>query len=125
MRALMITKFVPLPDDSGGKQRSLAIARRLAERCDLVLCAYDDGSADAGAVRGLVRTMSISAGRFWSPALADEVRRAASEGPLDLLQVEYLQMAPFAVGVAATTRLLDLHNVESSLASSYARARRP
>jgi glycosyltransferase involved in cell wall biosynthesis len=145
MRALMITKFVPLPDDSGGKQRSLAIARRLAERCDLVLCAYDDGSADvgaleklgvdvrtvpwrpgiAGAVRGLARTMSISAGRFWSPALADEVRRAASEGPLDLLQVEYLQMAPFAVGVAATTRLLDLHNVESSLASSYARARRP
>ena len=123
VRALMVTKFVPLPDDSGGKQRSLAIARRLAERTELVLCAYDDGSADLGGLeklgvdvravpwrpglaaagRGLVRTRSISAGRFWSAALAAEVRRAAAEGPLDLLQVEYMQMAPFADGVAATT----------------------
>jgi glycosyltransferase involved in cell wall biosynthesis len=57
--------------------------------------------------------------------LADEVRRAAAEAPLDLLQVEYMQMAPFAEGVAAATRVLDLHNVESALAASYARARRP
>jgi len=140
----MITKFVPLPDDSGGKQRSLAILRRLAERTDLVLCAYDDGTADRGGLeklgvdvravpwrpgpvtagRGLARTRSISAGRFWSTALAAQVRRAAAEGPLDLLQVEYVQMAPFADGVTATRRVLDLHNVESSLASSYARARR-
>jgi glycosyltransferase involved in cell wall biosynthesis len=140
----MVTKFVPLPDDSGGKQRSLAIARRLAERSDLVVCAYDDGSADLGALeklgidvrsvpwrpgmvaagRGLARTKSISAGRFWSTTLAGVVRRAAAERPLDLLQVEYLQMVPFADGVAATTRVLDLHNVESSLATSYARARR-
>lgn len=144
MRALMVTKFVPLPDDSGGKQRSLAIARRLAERADLVLCAYDDGTADiggleklgvevravpwnrgiVGASRGLARTKSISAGRFWSSRLADEVRRAAAGAPLDLLQVEYVQMAPFADGVAATMRVLDLHNVESELAASYARARR-
>jgi glycosyltransferase involved in cell wall biosynthesis len=141
----MVTKFVPLPDDSGGKQRSVAIARRLAERTDLVLCAYDDGGADLGGLeklgvevravpwrpgvvaagRGLARTRSISAGRFWSPALAGEVRRAAAEGPLDLLQVEYSQMAPYAHGVAAATRVLDLHNVESELAASYARARRP
>jgi glycosyltransferase involved in cell wall biosynthesis len=140
----MITKFVPLPDDSGGKQRSLAILRRLAERTDLVLCAYDDGTADRAGLeklgvdvravpwrpglvtagRGLARTRSISAGRFWSTALAGEVRRAAAEGPLDLLQVEYVQMAPFADGVTASRRVLDLHNVESSLASSYARARR-
>ena len=30
MRSVMVTKFLPLPDDSGGRQRSLAIARRLA-----------------------------------------------------------------------------------------------
>ena len=46
VRTLMVTKFLPLPDDNGGKQRSLAIARRLAELGDLVLCAYDDGTAD-------------------------------------------------------------------------------
>jgi glycosyltransferase involved in cell wall biosynthesis len=140
----MVTKFVPLPDDSGGKQRSLAIARRLAERFDLVLCAFDDGTSDrgaleklgvdvravpwrpgAGAARGLVRTRSVSAGRFWSPRLAAEVRRAVAEGPLHLLQVEYVQMAPYVVSGAVTRRVLDLHNVESALAASYARARRP
>jgi glycosyltransferase involved in cell wall biosynthesis len=140
----MVTKFVPLPDDSGGKQRSLAIARRLVERFDLVLCAFDDGTSDrgaleklgidvravpwrpgAGAARGLVRTRSVSAGRFWSRQLAAEVGRAVAEGPLHLLQVEYLQMAPYVVGGAVTRRVLDLHNVESALATSYARARRP
>jgi glycosyltransferase involved in cell wall biosynthesis len=141
----MVTKFVPLPDNSGGKQRSLAIARRLAERGDLVLCAYDDGSADragleklgidvrtvpwrpgvAQVVRGVARTRSISAGRFWSAALANVVRRAAAEAPLDLLQVEYTRMAPYGDGVTAGLRVLDLPDVESALAASYARARRP
>jgi glycosyltransferase involved in cell wall biosynthesis len=141
----MVTKFVPIPADAGGKQRSLAILRRLAERSDVVLCAYDDGSADLAAVekigvdvrsvpwrpgttavaRGLVRTRSASAARFWSGRLAAEVRRAAAGGPLDLLQIEYLHMAPFGNGVAARTRVLDLPDVQSSLAASYARARRP
>jgi len=140
----MVTKFVPLPDNDGGKQRALAVARRLARGSDLVLCAYDDGTADHAALAaegidvrsvawrptplraaaGAVRTRSISAGRFYSAALAAEVRRAAAEGPVDLLQVEYLQMVPLGVGVGARRRVLDLHNVESSLVRSYAHARR-
>jgi glycosyltransferase involved in cell wall biosynthesis len=140
----MVTKFVPLPDNSGGKQRSLAIAKRLAGRCDLVLCAYDDGNADIGGLekfgidvravpwrpsiaaagRGVAKTRSISAGRFWTSALADMVRRAAAEAPLDLLQVEYTRMAPYAEGVTAATRVLDLPDVESALSASYGRARR-
>jgi glycosyltransferase involved in cell wall biosynthesis len=143
-RALMVTKFLPLPDDSGGRQRSLAIARRLAERTDLVLCAYDDGSSDRDGLRalgidvrsvpwkvtpttvakGLWATQSASAARFWSSGLADLVRAAAAEAPLDLLQVEYQQMAPFAAGIPAKCRVIDLHNVESSLMASYAGARR-
>ena len=97
----MVTKFVPLPDNDGGKQRALAVARRLARGSDLVLCAYDDGTADSAALAdegidvrsvawrptpvraasGAARTRSISAGRFYSAALADEVRRAAARGP--------------------------------------------
>ena len=53
VRTLMVTKFVPLPDNNGGHQRSLAIARRLAELGDVVLCAYDDGSADTDGLRDL------------------------------------------------------------------------
>jgi glycosyltransferase involved in cell wall biosynthesis len=141
MRVLMVTKFVPLPDNDGGKQRALAVATRLAQRADVVLCAYDDGDSDVAglkrlgidvrsvpwrptpvrAARGVVQTRSVSAGRFYSADLVDEVHRAASEGPVDLLQVEYLQMVPVARHVAAARRVIDLHNVESALVRSYAR----
>jgi polysaccharide biosynthesis protein PslH len=140
----MLTKFLPLPDDSGGRQRSLAIARRLAARTDLVLCAYDDGSGDHEGLRALgidVRsvpwkvtptkvakgfwmTQSASAARFWSSGLAKVVQDAANESPVDLLQVEYQQLAPLAAGITAKRRVIDLHNVESSLMASYAKAGR-
>lgn len=143
MKALMVTKFLPLPADAGGRQRSLAILRRLAERADVTLCAYDDGRGDSQGLEamgvrvrsipwdprprsiagGLLRTRSISASRFWSPDMSRTVRDVAAEGPLDLLQTEYIQLAPLVGGVEATLRVLDLHNVESSLARSYARSR--
>jgi hypothetical protein len=115
----MVTKFVPLPDNSGGKQRSLAIARRLAERFDLVLCAYDDGVGRPGGLEKLGSTCgpcpggpgvavvvagwpgrgASRPGASGARALAAEVRRAAAEAPLDLLQVEYTRMAPYGDGV--------------------------
>src|ERR1700728_4030510 len=144
MRALMITEWVPLPDNDGSKQRALAITRRLAKRCELVLCAYRDADADVSGLesigvdvrsvpwktgrwrtaRGAMRTGSVSAGRFFSPALAREVRQAAGEAPLDLLRVESLQMVPLARGIPAPLRVLDLHNIESTLMASYAKTRR-
>lgn len=144
MRSVMVTKFLPLPDDSGGRQRTLAIARRLAALGDLVVCAFDDGSADLDGLReigfdvrsvpwspspvrvvkGVAHTRSVTAGRFWSRALADKVRLAVHEAPVDLLQIEYLQMAPYAAALPAGCRVLDLHNVESELVASYGRARR-
>ena len=139
----MVTKFLPLPDNNGGKQRSLAIARRLAELGDLVLCGYDDGSADqAGlcelgidvravprrltppsAARGALAARSVSAGRFWSPAMVKAVRGAADESAIDLLQVEYQQLVPLVQNIPAKKSILDLHNIESALVDSYARAR--
>jgi polysaccharide biosynthesis protein PslH len=140
----MLTKFLPLPANNGGLQRSLAIARRLAGLGDLVLFGYDDGSADHRGLRdlgidvrsvpwhvtprnvfsGVVKAQSFSAARFWSEAAAETVRRAAAEKSLDLLQVEYQQMVPLAAGIPAKMSVLDLHNVESNLVDSYAQARR-
>jgi polysaccharide biosynthesis protein PslH len=137
----MVTKFLPLPANSGGKQRSLAILRRLAARAPVTLCAFDDGTADhhglrelgvevhavpwapaAGrAVRGALRTRTLSAGRFWEPRLAERVRGALAAGDTRVLQVEYAQLAPYLSLGHAGFRVLDLHNVESSLAASYAR----
>jgi glycosyltransferase involved in cell wall biosynthesis len=139
----MVTKFLPLPDDSGGRQRTLAIARRLASLGELVVCAFNDGSADlrglekvgidvrsvpwapspARVARGVAVTRSLTAGRFWNRSLALRVRQAVQEAPVDLLQIEYMQMAPYADALPAVSRVLDLHNVESELVASYGRAR--
>lgn len=139
----MLTKFAPLPADAGGRQRSLAIMRRLARRGEVTLCAYDDGRADRAGleamgvrlelapwrpsaretVAGLARSASLSAARFHSQALQGALRRALEPGAIDVLQVEYAQMAPAAAWVPAKVRVVDFHNVESNLALSYARAR--
>ncbi|HEX6678611.1 MAG TPA: glycosyltransferase family 4 protein [Actinomycetes bacterium] len=141
----MVTKFLPLPANSGGKQRSLAILRRLAARGEVTLCAFDDGTADREGLRalgvqvrsvpwapartrqlgGVVRTGTLSAGRFWERRLAGQVRAAMADGEARLLQVEYAQLAPYLSLGRAHLRVLDLHNVESSLAASYARGADP
>jgi polysaccharide biosynthesis protein PslH len=141
----MVTKFLPLPANSGGKQRSLAILQRLARQGDVVLCAFDDGAADreglkamgvdvrsvpwtptpGSIVRGIFRTGSGSAGRFWDARLAAIVRDAANERPVDVLQIEYATLAAYLRGTSARLRVLDLHNIESTLAASYARSAGP
>jgi glycosyltransferase involved in cell wall biosynthesis len=141
VRSVLVTKFLPLPADSGGKQRSLAVLTRLASLGEVVLCAFDDERADraglarlgvdvrcvpwrptsARVARGVLHAWSGSAGRFWDADLAAIVRQAVSEAPTDVLQVEYATLAPYLNGVPAPLRVLDMHNIESSLAASYAR----
>jgi glycosyltransferase involved in cell wall biosynthesis len=139
----MVTKFVPSPANSGGKLRSLAIARRLAAISDeLVLCCFSDATGDADALRalgidvrtvpwrpdlkhvarGVLRTHTGSAGRFWDKGLAELVHQATREKPTDLLQVEYSQLASYLDVGAARKKVLDFHNIESSLALSFARS---
>ncbi|MDQ6696796.1 MAG: glycosyltransferase family 4 protein [Actinomycetota bacterium] len=137
----MITKFLPLPADSGGKQRSLAILRRLAGLGEVTLCAFDDGRADHRALADLgvevrtttwspkpwsaLRAGSVTVGRFRDDALDQAVGAEARARPPDLLQVEYLQMAQYAHGTDAPLRVIDLHNIESGLLASQGRSRRP
>lgn len=136
----MVTKFAPVPANSGGKVRSLALLRRLAVAGDVVLCCFEDATSDVNSVRalgvdvrtvpwrpqalnvirGLVRTRSGAAGRFWDRRLAAEVRHAIAEAPTDLLQVEYSHLAPYLKLGTVGLRVLDCHNIESSLAMSFA-----
>lgn len=140
----MVTKFVPSPANSGGKLRSLAVLRRLASLGEVVLCCFEDETGDPEELRregidvrtvpwrpnaprvarGIARTHSGSAGRFWDRDLAREVERATRESPTDLLQVEYSQLGRYLTLGDARVRVLDFHNIESSLALSYARSSR-
>ena len=145
MRTVVVDKFPPFPADDGGKLRSAALLRRLAARGEVVLCAFERGPVDRAAAaamgvdlrlvpwsptpvrtaRGLVRSGAASAGRFWDARLAAEVRGAVAEAPTDVLLVEHGQLAPYlSVDGGARLRVLDLHNVDSALAASYARTAR-
>ena len=136
----MITKFLPVPADSGGKQRSSALLRRLTTIGEVTVCAFDDGTADHSELRrmgvqvcsaprpgvvdsmiGTVRRRSISAGRFSSRDLLRQIMSAVHTPP-DCLVVAYGQLAPYADLIEARHKVLDLHNVESALLASYAQS---
>ncbi|MGK2956948.1 MAG: glycosyltransferase family 4 protein [Acidimicrobiales bacterium] len=138
MKILMVTKFLPLPANSGGKQRSAAVLRRLAQLGEVTICAFDDGTADHNAFRklgievhtaprpgkfdallGILRTKSISSGRFWSRAFHQELLKTIAEGEPDCLMIAYGQLAPYGNSIPAQHRILDLHNIESALFESY------
>lgn len=135
----MITKFLPLPADSGDKQRASAVLKRLASLGEVTICAFDDGKADHRAIEalgikvrslptpgkfdvliGVCKTRSISSGRFWSRALARALDETVSEVDPDCLLVSYAQLAPHGSTLKARYRILDLHNIESALFASYA-----
>jgi len=77
----------------------------------------------ASTARALPAIGSVTAARFWNRELAGAVRTAAGND-LDLLQIEYAQLAPYGRGVKARMTVLDLHNVESALMDRYARSHR-
>jgi glycosyltransferase involved in cell wall biosynthesis len=145
MRSVVLTKFVPLPANSGGRQRSLATLLRLRDRGDVVLCAFDDGSCDVdglrrlgvdvravpwrrdlrSAARSMVITGSTATARFAHRDLRRAVSSAVRDGPTDVLYVNYLQLSPHARALSARRRVLDMHNVESSLMRSYSSSADP
>lgn len=142
-RCLVITKLLPIPDNGGGKQRTRATLERLARRADVTLAAFDDADADhqalgalgvevlsvpwpvsrAQVAKGLVRSGSVTAARFWHDLLAEKIRSAADGRPFDSLVVEYAQLAPLSRGVASRRFVYASHNVESELIRSYAKTR--
>jgi glycosyltransferase involved in cell wall biosynthesis len=70
-----------------------------------------------------MRLGSISAGRKWSSELAERFTAEVRSAPVDLLVVENFQFAPYAHGLDARLRVLDLPNIDSDLAASYAQTK--
>ena len=144
MHVLVATKFLPLPADSGVKQRSLGTLRRLARRARVTVAGFDDGGTDLAGLRdlgveplaapwppslrsavgGVVRTASISSGRFWNADLAAAIRVAVAADPVDTVFLEFPQLAPWVRGVEAGRLVFASHNVESALVASYADTKR-
>jgi glycosyltransferase involved in cell wall biosynthesis len=144
LHVLVATKFLPLPADSGVKQRTLGTLRRLAERARVTIAGFDDGSTDFDALRalgvtplaapwppstgaavgGVLRAASVSSGRFWNADLAAAIRVAAAAEPVDTLFLEFPQLEPWVRGVDAGRVVFASHNVESALVASYAETRR-
>jgi glycosyltransferase involved in cell wall biosynthesis len=144
MKILVVAKFVPWPPDSGDKRRTLAVVTALAGVGTVTLCAFSgpderpkeldvptvvvrdwprDRVRPLATARGILRTRSLSAGRFWDPALSHIVKAAGDLRP-DVIVVEHIQMAAYVAGISAKMRILDMHNIESALAASRARASR-
>ncbi len=135
MRSVVVAKFVPWPPNSGDKRRTLGIVRALRARGPVILCAFEGDDEDAAPLRqegidvrsvrlrrrpvdlvaGLLRGRSLTAARFWEPRLA-QVVAGVTRADTDVLVVEHVQLLPYARGVRAALRVLDMHNVESSLA---------
>jgi glycosyltransferase involved in cell wall biosynthesis len=140
---LFVTKLLPTPANGGGKQRTLAMLRRLSTRGDVSLIAFDDGADRAAldqlgvevhavrwptdvrtVVAGCLRSGSLSSARFWHRDLAHAAELVARARPPDVLVIEYPQLAPLVRNVHAPLMVLSLQNVESDLVTSVARTRR-
>lgn len=139
MRSVVVAKFVPWPPNSGDKRRTLGIVRALRRQGPVTLCAFAGDFEDPGPLReegvdvrcvpltrrpadvarGLLRTRSLTAARFWDPRLARLVAEATTTPP-DALVVEHVQLMPYADGLSAGLTVVDMHNVESQLARRIA-----
>lgn len=140
VHTLVLTKFLPLPANSGVKQRSLATLCRLAQRSRVTLVGFDDGGTDQEGLRamgvqvvtapwppsprvvvpGIIRATSASSGRWWHPDLAGAIRAIGAADPYDVLFLEFPQLAHLVRGVPVRRTVFASHNVESSLVESYA-----
>jgi polysaccharide biosynthesis protein PslH len=139
MRSVVVAKFVPWPPNSGDKRRTLGLVRALRRHGEVTLCAFETSDDDAAPLRaegidvrsvpldrgvrslveGLVVGRSLTAARFWDRRLATVVAQAVDEGA-DVLIVGHVQLMPYAPRDRTGTFVVDMQNIESSLARRIA-----
>ena len=110
-RVGILTPYLPYPLAHGGAVRIFNLLREGARHFDITLFAFveEEGAVDLGPLTGLCeKVVLVRKPRYreprWSSWLPPEVceyespamRRALAEHPVDLLQVEYTQLARYA-----------------------------
>lgn len=133
MRSVLITKFVPWPPNSGEKRRTLAIARALLSQGEVTIFGFTGPNEDASPLiaegfdvqsveldrsatktaAGIVKGKSLTAARFWDPALAAKIDTITE--PIDVLVIEHVQLQMYGRRIRAITSVVDMHNIESLL----------
>lgn len=147
---LVVTARVPVPPDDGWKMRTSALIRALASRGNQVdLLSYSGGDADDAdldALSGVLRTVrSVRRSKAYSPGdllrglvssepfpvhnyrqddFAREIEAMAAQRDYDAVQVEDVVMAQYVLNLPFPLKVLDMHNVESSLMARFARQER-
>jgi Glycosyl transferases group 1 len=136
-RVTVLTKFLPYPSDTGGKQRAAASLQAVSGDFSVHLVAFCDDDFDASQlealgvsfdtlpwptdlrdkITGLIRTRSLSSARFYSQELVQKLRHAVAES--DVVIVEYVQLSPM-LPKSSVPIVLASHNVESALIDSLA-----
>lgn len=147
---LVITARVPVPPDDGWKMRTSALIRTLSSRGNQVdLLTYSSGDADDAdleALSGVLRSVrSVRRSKAYSPwdllrglifsepfpvfnyrqdDFAQVIEAMAAQRDYDAVQVEDVVMAQYVLNLPFPLKVLDMHNVESSLMARFARQER-
>ncbi|OGR56779.1 MAG: hypothetical protein A2X36_04260 [Elusimicrobia bacterium GWA2_69_24] len=146
-RVLLLTPFPPFPPDNGGVLRIYSIVRRLKEHCDFSLLTFVRRTgerrfqqhASAMALRSLFSEVhSVPkestdsshpppglpqiAREWYSDEMAVLLRRLAAEGRMDIVHIEFLQMASYVDAAGGVPTFLTEHDLSHlSLFRSYFR----
>ncbi len=148
MKILFVCHRLPFPPKRGGKIRPFNIIRHLSERHSVTVCSLarsrdeeEEGQGLAqhcdrvivGRVSNAVQTVRMvarlpsrtpsSMGWFYSPVLAQRVRRLLSDERFDLIFVHCSSVAQYVDGAAGTPRILDFGDMDSQKWLEYFRYR--
>ena len=147
-RVLLVTPAPPYPPDNGGILRIYSLAERLADRYDLSLLTFVRGTGEQrfqqnAAVMALGRLFSEvhtipkettelplwaapllpqTAREWFSPEMASALSHLTSQGRVDVVHIEFLQMAFYSWYANGVPTVLTEHDLSHlSLFNSYFR----
>ena len=130
-RVLVVSPYLPYPLAHGGAVRIYNLCRSMAGEIDFILACFREGgetvhydrlhdvfrevyTVDADE-KYADRSIHAQAVEYRNSAMADLIRRFCLERKVDLVQIEYTQLAEYAVDTGAIPVVLVEHDITFSL----------